>query len=176
MEVHRVEVAPNGTFSIPIELAFPQEMIVDYKARLFVYANPGDSIYLDFNGAIWKEKKLLKNIKFSGDSQIRNEEWTEFKRTYLTAEDSAVDKAQKEKNFDDFHEFMLNHKKELEENIAIFARETEPSVELIDWLKNKSKLDYSGHIIRYPTAHAIYNQLKEVEVKLPETYLSLIHI
>ena len=46
VEAHRLDMASDGTFSISIQLAFSQEMILAYNRELDILVNPGDSLYL----------------------------------------------------------------------------------------------------------------------------------
>lgn len=174
-EIHRVDIAPDGTFAIPFELAFPQEMTLDYKARTFVLVNPGDSISLNFNGTTWNEKKLSQKIKFSGDNAKKNKEWADFRSTYLSVGEDDIYDAQKKMDFNAFCNFRLRYKIEIANNISKFSKERKPSKELIEWLKNKNELEYFRDIIFYPKAHAYYNRLIEEEVLLSSAYYDCIN-
>lgn len=169
-EVHRIEVAPDGKFLIALELAFSKQITLDYNTNLSVLVNPGDSIHLKFDGSIWREKKLLKDVKFSGDNTKMNKEWVDFRRNYLTVKYQRNWDAQKEMDFEAYAKFRQTYKKELDNNIGKFAQEAKPSNQLLDWLKNDSRWNYIGDIIRYPMAHAYYNKLNQSDVNLPDSY------
>ncbi len=169
-EIHRIDVNPDGTFYIALELAFFQQISLQYYNTLEVLVNPGDSIHLHFNGSIRKAEKLLKDVKFSGDNSKINKEWVDFKRNYLTVKLEKNWDAQKEMDFDAYANFRMNYKKELDNNIAKFAHSAKPSNKLLDWLKNDSKWNYIGDILRYPMAQAYHNKIKQSEVNLPNSY------
>src|SRR5690554_1597982 len=74
----------SGNFQTFIECYIPSDIWIDYKTNFLIVADPGDSVYVTFNGNVANRPELLETVTFSGTNAKSNEDVAQIQKMYFS--------------------------------------------------------------------------------------------
>jgi thiol-disulfide isomerase/thioredoxin len=164
----------DGTFNASFKSSIPIDFFVGYKTNFLVLAHPGDSIYVEFNGAAKDRPLLLESIKFSGDFADQNQDAAAFQRMYFS--NNFYPNYEKRRLLMKLYEpisfktYMDSCRLELYDLLNQFNEEYKPTKEVKIWARTKIDVDYYRDLLSYPDKHMLDNKLTYKEWAVPFSY------
>ena len=73
-----------GNFQTSFETYTPTDIWLSYKTNFIILVQPGDSIYVEFDGQLDIRYQTLETIKFSGDNAKANQDAAKFQVMYYS--------------------------------------------------------------------------------------------
>ena len=73
-----------GFFNASFEIYTPTDVWVQYKMNILVLVQPGDSIFVEFDGQHNQRPQILETIQFGGDGVKINQEAAKFQAMYFS--------------------------------------------------------------------------------------------
>ena len=164
----------TGYFKVSFDSYVPTEVWLLCKTNFLILTHPGDSIYVEFDGAKEERSDILKTVKFSGNSTNLNYEAAIFQSMYYSS-NIYSDFDKKEQAIKDYDEVRYKHfrdslKSEEENLLNSFIKQYKPSYETRNWAKIFLDIDYYRDLVEYPELHRIENNLKSKDWNVPITY------
>ncbi|MFD2034980.1 TlpA family protein disulfide reductase [Belliella marina] len=163
-----------GNFHASFETYIPTDVWIIYKTNFLVMVQPGDSIYVEFDGKHKDRPQLLETIKFDGDGSKTNQDAAKFQSMYFssTLYHDWDAKMLAIKNYD--HEDYLLHLDSIGHQFTDlyngFLVEVQPDENVKIWAKTFIEQEYYDALSMYPREHARANNLKDEEWSVPENF------
>lgn len=163
-----------GNFQFSFETYIPTDVWLDYKMNFLVLTNPGDSIYVEFDGKHRRRPKILESIKFSGDAAKTNQDAAKFQHKYfsnpLYTDRETKEKIIKESDLETFKIYLDTLQNTIDNFYIEFVAKVKPNEEVKTWAKTYLENDFSYQHVSYPDGHRFYNKLSEKEWDVPFNY------
>lgn len=175
-EAIETSLSQSGNFRFEFEAYVSLDGWLSYQTNFLVAAHPGDSIYIEFDGASDDRTTILETIKLSGDAVTLNREITEFQKRYFTSElvsnetDETKEKAVKEFDTNQFKSFTDSLGLEGEKFFNLFVKEVSPSAEAKSWAKAFVDREYYSDLSFYADSHRKAQVMKQSEWDVPLSY------
>jgi len=166
-----------GIFEIKFECYIPTETYLSYQSNISVLTNPGDSIFLVFDGAKNDLPDILTTTLFSGDNKDVNTEYTEFLQLFY--ENRVPEEFRLEKikvlppvRYTKFEDSLKREYLTLFDNYSF----KKPLKDLTKtWVLSFIENQYNYPVNYYPFLHAYLNNFSESEWSVPNSYYSFLN-
>ena len=79
-----MDIDPQGNFRAVFKSYIPVDVVITYRTNFWVLAQPGDSLYVHFDGAAANRPRLLSTIRFGGDRAGTNRSTARFQQMYFS--------------------------------------------------------------------------------------------
>ncbi|HOH96602.1 MAG TPA: TlpA disulfide reductase family protein, partial [Candidatus Enterocola sp.] len=164
----------TGYFHTSFEIYTPTDVWVTYKMNFLVLVQPGDSIYLEFDGKLDKRPEILETVKFSGDGAKVNQDAAKFQSMYfsnpLYYDWNAKEQAKQKYDVDQYLMYLDTLQKCIDDLYNNFLVEVKPDSKVKIWAKTYIEQDYYEALSWYPMDHLKANNLKRGEWSVPDDY------
>jgi hypothetical protein len=133
--LHQLEVNTQidsqGHFKATFETYTTTDVWVSYETNFLIVIHPGDNINIEFDGNLQDRTKILKTIKFYGDSVKTNEDVAKFQALYYSnGFYKSNEKAIKEYNENEYINHLDTLKQKNNELYDLFISKTKPMMRL----------------------------------------------
>jgi len=143
--VFKDSINADGTFTIELSLYNAQDIKLSLVLeKLILY--PGDSIFINF------DFKDLSYARFSGDRSKVNKDLHDFYWNYSISGFYSKE----EMEIPDFKKYCDSIKNDAFNQIDLFIKKANPSIELQKWLKNQINIKYFTAILSYPNRKGLF--------------------
>lgn len=163
-----------GNFKAYFKSSIPIDFFVGYNTNFLVLAHPGDSIYIEFNGAAKDRSMLLESIKFSGDFADQNQDAAAFQKIYFSNNSySDYDRRRLIMKLYDplrFKIYMDSCRLERYNLLSQFEEKNKPTNEVKIWARTNLDVDYYRDLLSYPDKHMLDNKLTFKDWSVPFSY------
>jgi len=164
----------EGNFKTSFKSSIPIDFFIGYKTNFLVLAHPGDSIYVEFNGAAEDRPLLLESIKFSGDFADENQNAAAFQLMYFS--NNFYPNIEKRRLLMKLYEpisfkaYMDSSRVEWDNLLNQFDEKYKPTSEVKIWARTKLDVDYYRDLLSYPNKHMRDNALTYKDWSVPISY------
>jgi thiol-disulfide isomerase/thioredoxin len=170
----KVTLDDEGRFKASFKSTIPIDFYVGYKTNFLVLAHPGDSIYVEFNGAAEDRPLLLETITFSGNFAQENQDAAAFQWMYFS-NNFYPNKEKRRllmKLYDPlrFKTYMDSCRVEWKKLSGLFEEKYNPSEEVRRWVRTTLEADYYKDLLLYPQRHMQDNKLAYKDWSVPFSY------
>jgi len=173
-DVIKVVLDDEGNFKASFKSTIPIDFFVGYKTNFLVLAHPGDSIYVEFNGAADDRPLLYQTIKFSGNFAKGNQDVSAFQNMYFSNNFYPnIEKRRSLMKFYDpvrFKTYMDSCRAEWYILLNKFIDKYKPTDEVKIWTRTELDVDYFRDLLRYPDIHIRENNRDNEELLVPFSY------
>jgi thiol-disulfide isomerase/thioredoxin len=163
-----------GNFYFSFNGYIPIQTSLTYKTNVFVLANPGDSLYLEFDGKLNSNIELLKNIRFSGDAAQLNKDIAAFQILYYSAnldnECSPLNDAIANYDIAEYELYLDTLQLKRDELFEKFVSTMSPNHEAKVWASVFLKQEVYEALVTYPFQHQFENQTLPGYCYIPVSY------
>lgn len=163
-----------GYFHASFETYTPTDVWIMYKMNFLVLVQPGDSIYVTFDGQPHRRPEILETVKFSGDGAKSNHDAAKFQFMYysdpLYYDWNAKEQAKQRYNVDQYLMYLDTLQKRIDDLYNNFLVEVNPDSKVKIWAKTLIEQDYYDALSRYPMDYLRANNLKMEEWSVPDDY------
>ncbi|HPM10706.1 MAG TPA: TlpA disulfide reductase family protein [Paludibacter sp.] len=163
-----------GNFHASFETYTPTDVWIMYKVNFLVLVQPGDSIYLEFDGKPKHRPDILETVKFSGDGAKTNQEAAKFQYMYfsnpLYYDWKAKEQAKQKYDVDQYLLYLDTLQKRINDLYNDFLVEVNPGSKVKIWAKTYIEKDYYDALSWYPMDHLRANNLTNEEWSVPDDY------
>ncbi|MDH5400451.1 MAG: TlpA family protein disulfide reductase [Cyclobacteriaceae bacterium] len=164
----------SGGFRFEFASYVPTDAYISYQTLLRIGVKPGDSLHVEFDGALENDKDLLQNVKYSGDRATFNEQLTKFLLAYDQRDVNKNDKRKEvavvkyeQQEFKIFADSLHNERQEIYEK---FIADHNPVADVRDWAELYLKKEYFSDLTFYPESHRKALVMTESEWNVPLAY------
>lgn len=171
------EIDDFGYFSLKFECYVPTETYISYKTNISVLSNPGDSIFLSFDGSKSSSQDILQTISFSGDAIEINRECSKFKELFYSSRIDEGFRYEKIKNLDP-NQYIKFEDSLRKESIKLFNHYSSKNIlteESKHWIIFFIDNQYIYPVNYYPYYHGILNSLDQSEWDVPIDYFAFLN-
>lgn len=155
-EIITTKLDSSGNFTFSFKSHFPIETDLVYNTELTVLANPGDSIFVEFDGS-QNYFEILKTVKYSGSDKKLNSDIATFKKMLFTnyASLNKADYSIAKMLFDvpDFELYLDTMQQGFDNFVEVFIKEASPCDEAIEWGKFFLKQNIYNSVVDYAFNH-----------------------
>ncbi|MCK4922745.1 MAG: thioredoxin family protein [Bacteroidales bacterium] len=162
----------SGHFQFNFECYIPTDCWISYKTNFTLIIHPGDSIYVEFDGANNNSKKVLKSIVLNGDASKLNREAIIFQEMYLDIR-TDPDLREKARNNLDYEQYTLFEDSLRQISHVIFNRYVDSlnsSEEIQKWVLPIIDQEFYDAIMMYPNYFWSNNNIRPYQWKIPISY------
>lgn len=164
----------TGAFTASFEIFTPTDVWVLYKTNFLVLVQPGDSIYVEFDGQANDRPPLLESIRFGGHGAAINRQASKFQRMFFSnpiyTDWDKKERVKKEYDVDRYVLYLDTLKWQIDALYNRFVDENKPDELVRVWAKTYIEQTYYDALGWYPDDHIRANNLKEKEWSVPSEY------
>lgn len=169
------EIDSNGDFNIELSILYPQELYLMYGKYIHIVCSPGDSLYVEIDHRILKEKTSIDFLKFS-DNEIgkTNMLINEFHVAIYENEDfhkymyQDFNDAVRDKSFEEFEDFIYKRTQDYSSLIDKIRLENKCPELFNKWANDYLKYMEWQDLMRYSWCHTSLNNIPDYDIKLPK--------
>jgi thiol-disulfide isomerase/thioredoxin len=142
--------------------------------NFLVLVQPGDSIYLEFDGKPNRRPEILETVKFSGDGAKANQDAAKFQFMYysnpLYYDWDTKRRAKETYGVDDYLLYLDTLQNCIDDLYNSFLTEAKPEKNVQVWAKTYIEQDYYDALSSYPMDYLRANNLKNSDWSVPDNY------
>lgn len=163
-----------GNFQTSFETYTPTDIWLSYKTNFIILVQPGDSIYVEFDGQLDIRYQTLETIKFSGDNAKANQDAAKFQVMYysdpLFYDRNAKEQAIKKYNANQYLQYLDTIKQRVNNIYEKFLIEVVPDNNVEIWAKLYIDQEYYDALSRYTIDYIRTNNLGRSEWTVPNNF------
>ena len=163
-----------GYFHASFETYTPTDVWVMYKMNFLVLVQPGDSIYVEFDGKPNTRPQILETIKFSGNGAKTNQDAAKFQFMYfsnpLYSDLGAKWRAKQKYDVDHYLLYLDTLQNRIGDLYNNFLAEAKPEEIVRVWAKTYIEQNYYDALSWYPMHYLRANNLKNSDWSVPDDY------
>lgn len=164
----------SGNFHASFETYTPTDVWIMYKMNFLVLVQPGDSIYLEFDGKPNQRPEILETVKFSGDGAKTNQDAAKFQIMYysnpLYYDRNAKEQAKQKYDVEQYLTYLDTLQRRIDNLYNDFLVEVNPGSTAKRWAKIFIEQDYYDALSWYPKDHVTANNLIGEDWSVPDDY------
>ncbi len=158
------KIDSEGYFKVKLERRYAQDVMISYRTNFRILINPGDSLYVEFDGKLSDRLKIFETVKFNGSGAKVNQQFSQYlKHSFETEEDPGfVNQQIKDLNLLEYISFHDSLKVSRQHSIEDYLEKnptTSPQVR--QWIKSSLKVSMFMSLINYPRLHKRFNELDD---------------
>lgn len=146
-----------GNFMATFESYIPLDIVIGYRTNFWILLQPGDSLFVHFDGECKERPELLKTIRFGGDRAKTNQYAAKYQELYfaneLYADFEREQKAVKEYDSDRYLQYLDTLKQKNTTIYERFVTENRPNRESRKWALLFSESKYYNYLAWYASDH-----------------------
>lgn len=164
-----------GSFSFEFTAFVPTDAWVDYQTNFLILVHPGDSIYMEFDGATGDRVTVLKSVIFKGDASTVNKSAALFQQVYFASQVNKYDYFKSENRIknstpSEYIEYCDSLRKVAIDFQEAFVKKEKPGSEVSTWSRLFIEENYYSNVKFYPDRHREVLGLKRSEWDVPANY------
>ncbi len=173
-------IEKDGVFRFEFEQMHSRGIMIKFKEMFSVYANPGDSIYINIDARMLSDTSETKGfenkyIQIECANQRFQDEYQEFTQAFygeFNTHDSylAQREAQKNLNHIDYTEYVKEQSRRHYAFLEDYIQSNQPLNDFQKWADNWLYISEQRELLRYAWLHPKYNELDRTSFILPEEY------
>ena len=174
-------IKEDGAFRFEFEQMYPIGIMITFKERFTVYANPGDSVYITINARMLSDTSKIRNfekeyIQIACPNQRFQDEYQDFTQAFYRAlfntdESFQVQReAQKDLNHTEYIAYVKEQSGKYYAFLDEYIKSNQPKREFQEWADNWQYISEQRELLRYAWLHPMYNKLDEKTFRLPDEY------
>ncbi|MBT1689310.1 TlpA family protein disulfide reductase [Dawidia soli] len=174
-----VPVDSAGSFLFRFSAYVPTDAWMIYGNNFLILFHPGDSLYIELNGAAETREALLETVKFKGTAATINQKAALFQGLYYASALYRQDYRKKEDKVkrstpDEFVRHCDSLRKEGIKFQEAFVKREKPSQEVSTWSRLFIEQSYYSNLSFYPGNHRAALALKKSEWDVPVQYFDFL--
>jgi len=179
-ETHSCFIGSDGAFRFEFEQLYPLGILIKFKELFSVYAQPGDSIYLNVDAGLLNDTSNTigyenKYIQIKGENQKFQDEYQDFMLAfsvkYRSRDDHlALREAQKDLDHSAYADYIKSRSSRYQAFLEDYVKTYRSSREFRVWADNWLYLNELDDLFRYAWLHPTYNKLDKAAFSLPAGY------
>lgn len=168
------EIDSTGNFSFQFETYIPTDAWLIYQSNVLFIVEPGDSLYIEFDGSKSDRTEILESMLFKGDRAITNNQISSFQAAYYESRIfknwDLMEKAIKSRTPDQFKYFADSIRSEGKQFYNEFINTNSIDEEAKNWAQFFLDHEYYSDLTFYPESHRKALVLKQSEWDVPISY------
>ena len=169
-----VKADSSGHFHASFDMYTPSDVWVLYKTNFLVLVQPGDSIYVEFDGQSSQRPQILETIRFGGDGVEVNQDAAKFQYLYFSdpiyTDWDAKSRATKNYDADRYLMYLDTLQQRIGALYDKFLDEVKPGKVVEIWAKTYIEEDYYDALSFYPMEHLRSNDSLHGKWQVPDDF------
>lgn len=150
-----------GHFHASFDIYTPTDVWILYKTNFLVLVEPGDSIYVEFDGQPNQRPQVLETIQFGGDAVMVNQDAAKFQHMYFSdpiyTDWDAKRRTNQTYDADRYVLYLDTLQQRIDALFQKFMAEVKPGKVVEIWAKTYIEEDYYDALSFYPMEHMMAN-------------------
>lgn len=168
------KVDSAGHFHASFDIYTPTDVWVQYKMNVLVLVQPGDSIYVEFDGHPNQRPQILETIQFGGDGVKVNQDAAKFQKMYFSdpiyTDWDEKSRTKKTYDVDQYVLYLDTLQQRIDTLFQKFMAEVKPGKVVEIWAKTYIEEDYYDALSFYPMEHMMANDSLRGKWSVPDGY------
>lgn len=163
-----------GFFNASFEIYTPTDVWVQYKMNILVLVQPGDSIFVEFDGQHNQRPQILETIQFGGDGVKINQEAAKFQAMYFSdpiyTDWDAKSRTKQTYDVRQYALYLDTLQQRIDDLFQRFMTEVKPGKVVETWARTYIEEDYYDALSFYPMEYLMANDSLRGKWSVPDGY------